>query len=138
MDRDNEHAKHQVFDVAEQGNIDRVTRMLDVAFAKVVEICYPYSKKEMRNRVGLDDELEEEDEYILKMTLPSSFSETTLNLLEKLIHEYLVYVVVADWMSITKPESKQNWQEKADTTEHEIRTSLNNRVGRVRRPMNPF
>ncbi|MBQ7462436.1 MAG: hypothetical protein IJS63_09330 [Bacteroidaceae bacterium] len=138
MERNDEHAKHQTFDVGEEGNIDRVTRVLDVAFASCVELCYPYSKKELKDYTSRDNELEEEDEYVLRLKLPNGFSSTTIDLLEKLIHEYMVYKVVADWMSITKPESKATWQEKIEETAGQIKSSLHGRIGRVRRTLTPF
>lgn len=46
MPADDEHSKHQVFDIAEDGNIDRVTRILDLAHAECVEMMYPYTKVE--------------------------------------------------------------------------------------------
>ncbi len=138
MERDDEHAKHQVFDVGEKGNVDRVTRVLDLAFAQCVELCYPYSKKELKERSSRDDELEEEEEYILRLRLPDGFSDTTVTLLEKLIHELLVYKVVKDWMSLTKPESKKAWEERIQEAEQEILSMLNARIGRVRRTQTPF
>lgn len=138
MEREDEHAKHQVFDVGDEGNIDRVTRVLDLAFASCVELCYPYSKKEVKERTIRDDELEEEDEYVMKLKVPNDFSETTVNLLEKLIHELLVYKVMRDWMSLTKPESVEAWNKRIQELEEQIQTTLNGRVGRVRRPLHPF
>lgn len=138
MERNDEHAKHQVFDVGDEGNIDRVTRVLDLAFASCVELCYPYSKKEVKERTSRDDELEVEDEYVMKLIVPNDFSETTVTLLEKIIHELLVCRVMRDWMSLTKPESKDAWNERIDELEEQVRTTLNGRVGRVRRPLRPF
>lgn len=138
MERNDEHAKHQVFDVGERGNVDRVTRVLDLAFAQCVELCYPYTKKELCHHSSRDDELEEEDEYVMKMKVPDGFSDTTVTLLEKLIHELLVYKVMKDWMSLTKPESKAAWDERIVDTEQEVLSMLNARIGRVRRTQTPF
>lgn len=138
MERKDEHAKHQVFDVGESGNIDRVTRVLDLAFAQCVDLCFPYTKKELCHHASRDNELEEEDEYVMQLRLPDGFSETSVTYLSKLIHELMVYKVMADWMSITKPESKKNWQEKAEDAEQQVLSMLNARVGRVHRPLRPF
>ena len=108
MPADNEHDRHQVMDVGQDGNIDRVTRVLDVAFAECEELLYPYSKK---------------------------------NLMEKYIHEFLVYRVLADWMSITNLKnaaSAQNWQAKLEEIKDEIESTLNAHRYRTRRTMNPF
>ena len=41
MQTENVHDKHQVIDIAEDGNVDRVTRLLDVAHATCVDFLYP-------------------------------------------------------------------------------------------------
>jgi hypothetical protein len=138
MRTQDEHDRHQVMDIGEDGNVDRVTRMLDLAFAQCVELCYPYSKVPVEEDTYMDDTLEETDEYIMQLLVPDDFSQTTVTLLERLIHELLVSKVMADWMSITKPESKANWQEKVEELEKGIRTNLDGRCGRVRRTQTPF
>ncbi len=133
-----EHQKHQVFDVCEDGNIDRVTRVLDLTFEQCVDMCYPYTKREVCNMARRDDELEEEDEYVMRMNLPQWFSDTTVSLLEKLIHELLVYRVMEDWLSITHPEAATKWKEKAENAEKEISSALTRRARCLRRKLNPF
>ena len=133
-----EHSKHQVFDVAQEGNIDRVTRVLDLTFEQCVNMCFPYTKKEVCKFTRRDDELEEEDEYVIRLNLPAHFSETTVSLLEKLIHEILVYRVMEDWLSITDPKQSEKWKEKADKLEKEVSSALSNRTRMIRRKLNPF
>lgn len=138
MEVNTEHDRHQVFDICEDGNVDCVTRVLDLAFAQCVELCYPYSKVAVANETILDDTLEYREVYEMKLLVPNDFSYTTVELLRRLIHELLVYKVMADWMSLTKPGSKGNWQEKIENTEQEITGMLNARIGRVRRTLTPF
>ena len=138
MKRDEPHDKHQVFDICEEGNIDRVTRVLDLTFAQCVELCFPYAKREVKEKTSRDDELEYEDEYVMKLSLPDSFSETTVDLLEKLIHEYMVYRVMEDWMGFTKPESMELWMMKADKLEVEIKRALKSRCKAFVRKIHPF
>lgn len=138
MKTQDEHDRHQVMDIGEDGNIDRVTRVLDLAFADCVELCYPYSKVEVTDETALDDTLQERDTLVLNMLVPDDFSQTTVELLRRLIHELLVYKVMADWTSHTKPESEEKWAKKAEEAEGKISSSLNYRVGRVRRTLSPF
>lgn len=138
MKTQDEHDRHQVMDIGEDGNIDRVTRVLDLAFADCVELCYPYSKVEVEDVTALDDTLQERDALVLNMLVPDDFSQTTVELLRRLIHELLVYKVMADWTSHTKPESEAKWTKKAEDVEEKITSSLNYRVGRVRRTLTPF
>lgn len=132
-----EHDRHQVMDIGEDGNIDRVTRVLDLYFAHCVELCYPFSKVPF-NEVNLDDTLEERQSYELKLLVPCDFSYTTVELVRRLIHELLVYRVMADWMSITKPSSEENWLKKIEELEGRLKGALHSRIGKIRRGMSPF
>ena len=138
MKRDNDHDRHMVADIVEKGNVERVTRVLDLTFAHIVELCYPYTKKWAKPKSSRDDEYEEEDEYVMYMTIPETFSETTLNYLEKLIHNLLVNAVLADWFSMTKPESAANWATKTNALEDAIVTSLTHRYRPLTRKSSPY
>lgn len=138
METKTEHDRHQVFDMCEEGNVDRVTRVLNLAFSQCVELCYPYSKVEAAEETILDDRLEYREEYELKLLVYEDFSHTTLVLLRDLIHELMVYKAMSDWMSLTKKQSKSTWQEKIEDAEKGIIAMLNGRCGRVRRKGSPF
>lgn len=139
MKADDEHARHQVFDIAKKGNIDRVTRVLNLAHAECVEMLYPYTKEEVADEESvLDDVLTAPEEYNIVLNLPREFSLTTVQLLKHLIHEYLVCRVLADWMSITNPSSQGNWEEKFRELKTKIQTSLMSRTGKIRRKCKPF
>ncbi len=144
MDSDNQHAKHQVFDIAQDGNIDRVTRVLNLAHSECVEMFYPYTK----NIIGelniyncfsyVEDVDNPPEEYHIAFTPPENFSTTTLKLLSNLTFEYLVCAVIADWMSIVNPGSKSNWEEKLYMIKSKIQTSLMSRTKKLRRRQSPF
>lgn len=131
------HNRHMVQDVGEGGNVDRVTRVLDLAVAKCKEQLYPYTKHEISHPV-LNDKLREPGVYGIVLKLPKDYSQTTLNLLEKLIHEYLVCESVADWMSITNPAKAETWAAKAQDAIREVRLNMNGRLARTRRRLHPF
>lgn len=139
MTEGDECRRHQVFDIGQAGNVDRVTRVLNTAHAECVEMLYPYTKEEIPDgQEALDDVLTEPETYEIRLTLPETFSLTTLRMLEHLIHEYLVCRVLADWMSITNPESEANWQRKFTTIREKIRTALVSRTKMTRRKLSPF
>ena len=138
MSTDNDRAQMHVFDIAEEGNIDRVTRMLDLAHAECVEEMYPYTKKPCENTEEENDILGETPEYIIQLLVPDDFSKTTVSLITKLVHEYMVYRVLTDWFSITNPASVENWGAKLMDIGEQIRGYLNARCGRVRRTQTPF
>ena len=139
MKADDEHARHQVFDIAAKGNIDRVTRVLNLAHAECVEMLFPYSKEEIpEGQEAMTDVMIVPEEYHIVLNLPDGFSLTTLKLLTHLVHEYLVCRVLADWMSITNPGSQENWEEKFKSLKTKIQTSIVSRTGKVRRKLKPF
>ncbi len=139
MKTDEEHARHQVLDIGQKGNIDRVLRVLNLAHAECVEMLFPYTKTRVsEQQKTLNNELCEPEAYEIILTLPDGFSMTTVELLKHLIHEYLVSRVVADWLSITKPDSQANWESKFRELKNQIQTSLVSRTGKVRRKCKPF
>ncbi len=131
------HVRHTVQDVGEEGNVDRVSRVLNLAIERCRELLYPYTKEEAYI-TSLNDILKKPDSYWLVLSLPKEFSQTTLYLLENLIHEYLVCMAVADWLSITNPEKAQIWETKANEAIKEAHDKLRNRTKPLRRKQHPF
>lgn len=138
MQAPTEHERHQVIDIGQDGNVDRVTRILDLAHAECVESLYPYTKVPCELQEKRDNTFAESLEYRIQMLVPPDFSQSTVDLLSRLIHEYMVCRVLADWMSITNPESKVNWEDKIASINEQIRTRTHARCGRVRRTQTPF
>ncbi|HIT83304.1 MAG TPA: hypothetical protein IAA99_03790 [Candidatus Avibacteroides faecavium] len=138
MPADDDHRRHQVADIAQDGNIDRVTRVLNAAHAECVEMLYPYAKEEIQDEKRLDDVLKEPDVYEIRMNVPRHFSLTTLKMLESMVHEYLVCRVLADWMSITNPAGEAKWERKYTMLRNKMRSSLVSRIAGMRRKMKPF
>ena len=141
MPTDNEHDRHQVQDIIEDGNVDRVTRVLDLAIAHCREMLYPYTRTNIDTEEERDDKLEAPEEYEIDMMLPEDYSKSTLTYLEKLIHEYLVYSVLTDWLSITdikNPNAAAMWEAKKEKLSGEIDSTIHARIHRVRRTQAPF
>ena len=137
MEDGQQHQRHVVQDVGEAGNVDRVTRVLDLAHAEAVEMLYPFSKQEIRDRV-LDDRLRERKVYGIILNVPREFSQTTLNALEKLVHEYMVCRAVADWLSISNTQKAAVWKEKTEELASAIRSKPRLRRGPLRIRQSPF
>lgn len=137
MGEDMEHARHMLADIGEKGNVDRVTRILAVVFSSVIEILYPYTKQEPVEE-EIDDRLWEPEEYVIEMSVPVTMSRTTLHDLSKLIHEYMVYCVLADWMGTTHPEAAANWAAKAAMKKEEIEDAKNMRRKAFTRKTHPW
>ncbi len=142
MPADDEHDRHQVIDVIQDGNVDRVTRILDLAFAECVDILFPYTRQDVDEGFETDNWLEEEDEYKIDLWVPKGMAENTILLVKKQVHEYMVCRVMADWMAtanVKNPNATQNWQAKLDAAREGIEAAMV-RIGRykVRRKLSPF
>ena len=134
----NEHAQHQTFDVVEDGNIDRISRVLGLAYAECVELLYPFTKSAVEDVETRNDILDALTEYVITLTVPETFSKSTCDILVRYIHEYLVCRALSDWLSITKPEAAANWRVKAEEAKDEILSAKSIRIKRVRRGMSLF
>ncbi|WP_301345908.1 MULTISPECIES: hypothetical protein [Muribaculaceae] len=133
-----QHAQHTLVEIGEEGNVDRVNRILGVVHAAAVEMLYPYTKEEPIEDEVICDQMWTPADYKIKMNVPVTMSRTTLHLLNKLIHEFMVARVIYDWLSITHPEASKNWLDKALEAVEEINSIKNCRTGVLTRPSHPF
>ena len=141
IDGGNEHAAHQVRDICEDGNRERVLRVVDMAIAKCRERLYPYTREDAQDGTELDNAPNEKEEHIISMLLPEDFSKTTLDYLNKLLHEYICCAALADWMTIANTENKASaaaWAAKAEDAQEQVTKIINLRRCRVRRTISPI
>ena len=124
-------ARHMVQDVGEEGNVDRVTRVLDMTAADLTEKLFPFTRRDVVLPI-VDDRLRERKVYGFFLDVPEDYSQTTLNLLGELIHEVMVCMAVADWMSITNPQKEDTWRGKAERAMARINEVKNSRGSRRR------
>ena len=137
MGEEKQHAQHVLADIGEEGNIDRVSRILSVIHTEVIELLYPFTKQEPVEE-EIDDHLLTPSEYIVELNVPSNMSRTTIKLLSRLIHEYMVYRVLSDWLSITNPDAAVKWAVKADSIEKEIENAKTTHKGVFIRKTHPW
>lgn len=137
MGEEKQHAQHVLAEIGEEGNVDRVSRILAVVHTAVIEMLYPYTKAEPIEE-EIDNCLHAPEEYVVELNVPNTMSRTTMHHLSKLIHEFMVYCVLADWLSITNPQAAANWAAKAEATEKEIDKVKNLRTKAFTRKTHPW
>ena len=137
MGEEKQHAQHVLAEIGEEGNVDRVSRILAVVHTAVIEMLFPYTKAEPIEE-EIDNCLYAPDEYVVELTVPSTMSRTTMHHLSKLIHEFMVYCVLADWLSITNPQAAANWSAKAEAIKKEIEEVKNLRRKAFTRATHPW
>lgn len=137
MGEEKQHAQHVLAEIGEEGNVDRVSRILAVVHTAVIEMLFPYTKAEPIEE-EIDNCLHAPEEYVVELNVPNTMSRTTMHHLSKLIHEYMVYCVLADWLSITNPQAAANWSAKAEAIKKEIEEVKNLRRKAFTRATNPW
>ncbi len=130
--------RHLTKDIGEDGNIDRVTRILDLVFAEVVESLYAYTKANVEDGAIKDDTFTETETYTLYMNVDDSFSDTSAEYLEKLIHELLVARAIGEWLSITNPTASEKWYMKSTDVLAKIHSTSQKKSGRSRLKLHPW
>lgn len=139
---DNEKAHHLVTDIAQKGNIDRLTSVLSLAYSECIEMLYPFASRKIAEGADVvtntDNDLSDEEEYVIMLSLPQGFAMNTVEYVSKLLHEYMVCRVLQDWLDITFPNSAAKWAIKMEDIKTKLRAALLARRRVIRRKYSPF
>lgn len=133
-----EKTRSVITDICEEGNVDRVTRIMNRAYNDLLNRLYAYTKERVLEENKINDLFSESLEYKIQMMVPEDFSKTTVSALSEYLHEYIVDVVLVEWLSITKKDEVGIWQEKADAVLGRARSMINDRVGAIKRNLSVF
>lgn len=133
-----EKTRSVITDICEEGNVDRVTRIMNRAYNDLLNRLYAYTKERVLEENKINDLFSEPLEYKIQMMVPEDFSKTTVSALSEYLHEYIVDVVLVEWLSITKKDEVGIWQEKADAVLGRARSMINDRVGAIKRKLSVF
>lgn len=136
METESHHRRHMTQDVGEDGYVDRVTRVLDLAASRCRVLLEGASGAEVTKPV-LTDEFREHAAYGMSVEVGSRMTQAQLVLLKNSVHEYMVCKAVSDWMSMTYPDKAAMWAAKAEDAELEIRSGIFSAQG-LRIRQDPF
>lgn len=134
-----EKEKSQVIDGLIDGNIDRITRVLNLSFNEMAEWLYELCKYPMPEGIIINDVFREACCYELPIKVHDTFSKTSLIAVEEAVHEYMVDRAVYDWLSITYVDKAQIWYAKAEEMKERILEYLSHELWEVNtRILDPF
>ena len=109
---DNRHTLHRVRDICEDGNIDRVNRILQLAYTKVLTVLLPIgAPPRLEGASALDFFFHLRKDGALKFSL----TKERIMHIKETVHEFMVSMVLYDWLSITLPEAADVWKFKFET-----------------------
>ncbi len=117
-DNVDEHTLHQVFDVGEDGNRDKLARILDSAVEDCREVLFRFCKMYMRGSGFDSNEWEEcigsptneEEAYYIAMMMPNGFSKTSVHTLTVYVHDYIVNQSLYEWMMLVYPDGAERFK----------------------------
>lgn len=143
---DDPHRKHNIYDIGEEGNRDKLARIMDVAVEDCREMLYRFTKTCLE-RIGYDsNEWEEcvgspendEEGYSLTLLVPSNFSDTSVHTIGVYVHNYVVNRIMYQWLMLVYPEGAESFAVLAAELESKIRDASNRSMGRTRIKLHPF
>ena len=105
------HGLHRVTDICQAGNRDRVARVLGHAYVHILDALAAVVEKP-RLDINHDWSAHLRD-YEFKFRKDCSLSPHKKLRIKECAREYMVSMVLADWLSITYPEAADIWQQKA-------------------------
>lgn len=112
-----------ISDVCGGNHINHVLRIIATMYAHAAELLYPLTQKKSV-RIIIDNLSSSAESYDIVLRPDCSISDTTLVLISNLIHLYIVYRTVAEWLTPSNPTASTKWADKAALIAAEIRTSV--------------
>lgn len=110
------HGLHRVRDICQDGNIDRVSRVLGLAYSQVLSVLLPLLTPQKLN-IEKDLSARPHDyEFHFRKDRNLRFRLTKEHQLKikETVHEFMVCKVLADWLAVTMPEAADVWKFRAD------------------------
>ena len=140
------HLIHNIYDVAEGGNRDKLARILDSTIEDCREVLYRFTKMEMLGSGFDSNEWEEcigsptndEEAYYLAMRMPNGFSSTSVHTMTVYIHDYIVNQALYEWLMVVYPEGADRFWALAEEKKEKIKNASNRSAVRARIRLHPF
>lgn len=127
MPTEDDHDRHLMMDIGEDGNVDRVTRTMDLAFNECVHSLYPYTKTLINDGEVITDDFVETDIYSVILTIPEEFARATAIMVKEYIHDYIVSMAIRDWIEILGKDKYliEVWTSKVSNLKSKIVAAIN-------------
>lgn len=106
----NLHQRHEMADICEKDNVERVWRVLALSMAEITHSLKGVLTAD--DKPELDNSLEHPSSWIL--TFRNRLDPHVAGLLKEKIHEYLVARVMADRLDVLIPAAACGWKGRAD------------------------
>ncbi|MBD5358114.1 MAG: hypothetical protein HDR88_14145 [Bacteroides sp.] len=122
--KESPHTLHQTFDICEEGNTERVERLLGLAAAEI--------GSEMGKGISIRHRRKN---YVLTFC---GVTEKTVAKVTELAREYMVASVLHGWLSVTLPAAATFWANRRDETLSSLRSAATPPTGGFTRRVSPI
>lgn len=141
----NRHTLHRVRDICMEGNLDRVSRVLGLAYSNLLTVLLPVLDSSRIN-INKDQSCVPHDYHIRlsdKNSMKYRLTKEHKLKIKETAHEYMVCMVLADWLDVTMPEGADVWKYRAQNCLESLKDlvmtlSTISICGGFRRKLNPF
>lgn len=131
------HRRHEMADICETDNIERVWRVLAIAVAEIRAVLVRILRRE--RHIPVVNDIQRRQGWRFSFLFP--LKEAVFSLLRENIHEYLVAAVMAERTAVIMTPSARVWRERADARLAALRSAAvtaSHQSGPVRRPLWPL
>lgn len=127
VQEDAQDARHQMQDVTEDGNVDLITRQMDLIHAEVCDLMCNDNGEYVEDGHSEDDLMRETDRYEVTMTVEEGTRVSAVRLLGQLYHQLMVGRAVAWWFTLVHPDANKAalWTQEAQVKENAMRDIVN-------------
>ena len=140
------HLIHNIYDVCEVGNRDKLARILESTIEDCREVLYRFTKMEMLGSGFDSNEWEEcigsptneEEAYYLALRMPNGFSSTSVHTMTVYIHDYIVNQSLYEWLMVVYPDGADRFWALAEEKKEKIKNASNRSAVRARIRLHPF
>ncbi|MCD8265631.1 MAG: hypothetical protein LUC33_00610 [Prevotellaceae bacterium] len=131
------HQKHETQDVGEDGNVELVARSLIRSFAECLNMLFPMAREAVEDDDERDNRLRQREQYVMRLSVPACYSRSQTELLERLIHDYMVFKALWQLTSLTDPQNAAQWMAKWEDAEDRIKDAKDANYSALKRPFYP-
>lgn len=110
------HNLHKVRDICQDGNIDRVARILGLAYSQVLLVLSPIIRPPHINE-HRDTSASPHDyriDFREGRNMRFAVTPETKLKVKETVHEYMVSMVLADWLAVTLPPAADVWKYRSE------------------------
>jgi len=127
-----------VQDVANEGNVDKISRSLTRIHNELINALTAYTKVDTLEDIVVSDDLDIPEYYEISLTVPQTFSAPNAKSVMTAAHDYMVNMSLYEWFCITKKDESSVYEEKALKELRNIKSYMSKRTTSLRIKKRPW